>query len=94
MNNQIKTTVLLAVLTAFIIWIGQLLGGRQGMVIALVLAAGMNFFSYWYSDKLVLKMYRAREATPQQAPEIFDLVGKLTQTAGLPMPRIFITQSP
>ncbi|MGA9235600.1 MAG: protease HtpX, partial [Desulfobacterales bacterium] len=66
MNNQIKTTVLLAVLTAFIIWIGQLLGGRQGMVIALVLAAGMNFFSYWYSDKLVLKMYRAREATPQQ----------------------------
>ena len=93
MNNQIKTTLLLAVLTAFIIWIGQLLGGRQGMVIALVLAAGMNFFSYWYSDKLVLKMYRAREATPQQAPEIFDMVGKLTQTAGLPMPKIFIIPS-
>ncbi|MGB7921114.1 MAG: zinc metalloprotease HtpX [Desulfobacterales bacterium] len=93
MNNQIKTTVLLAVLTAFIIWIGQLLGGRQGMVIALVLAAGMNFFSYWYSDKLVLKMYRAREATPQQAPEIFDMVGKLTQSAGLPMPKIFIIPS-
>jgi len=93
MNNQIKTTVLLAVLTAFIIWIGQLLGGHQGMVIALVLAAGMNFFSYWYSDKLVLKMYRAREATPQQAPEIFEIVGKLTQTAGLPMPKIFIIPS-
>jgi heat shock protein HtpX len=93
MSNQIKTTVLLAVLTAFIVWIGQLLGGRQGMIIALLLAAGMNFFSYWYSDKLVLKMYRAREATPQQAPEVFDMVAKLTQTAGLPMPKIFIIPS-
>jgi heat shock protein HtpX len=53
----------------------------------------MNFFSYWYSDKLVLKMYRARKATPQQAPEIFEMVGKLTQTAGLPMPKIFIIPS-
>lgn len=93
MSNQIKTTLLLAALTAFIIWIGQLLGGRQGMVIALLLAAGMNFFSYWYSDKLVLKMYRAREATRQQAPEVFDIVGQLTQRAGLPMPKIFIIPS-
>ncbi len=93
MSNQIKTTVLLAALTAFIIWIGQVLGGRQGMVIALVLAAGMNFFSYWYSDKLVLKMYRAREATRQQAPEVFDIVGRLTQQAGLPMPKIFVIPS-
>ena len=52
MGNQIKTTILLAVLTALIIWIGQVLGGRQGMIIALILAAGMNFFSYWYSDKI------------------------------------------
>ncbi|MFZ0613969.1 MAG: zinc metalloprotease HtpX [Desulfobacterales bacterium] len=93
MGNQIKTTLLLAALTVFIIWIGQVLGGRQGMVIALVLAAGMNFFSYWYSDKLVLKMYRAREATRQQAPEVFDIVGQLTQTAGLPMPKIFVIPS-
>lgn len=93
MSNQIKTTVLLAALTAFIIWIGQVLGGRQGMVIALVLAAGMNFFSYWYSDKIVLKMYHAREATRQQAPEVFDIVGRLTQNAGLPMPKIFIIPS-
>ncbi|MDZ7582498.1 MAG: zinc metalloprotease HtpX [Deltaproteobacteria bacterium] len=93
MSNQVKTTLLLAVLTAFIMWIGQLLGGRQGMVIALVLAAGMNFFSYWYSDKLVLKMYRAREATPQQAPEIFAMVRQLAQNAGLPMPKIFIVPS-
>ncbi|MFZ0134627.1 MAG: zinc metalloprotease HtpX [Desulfobacterales bacterium] len=93
MSNQIKTTLLLAALTAVIIWIGQLLGGRQGMVIALLLAAGMNFFSYWYSDKLVLKMYRAREATRQQAPEVFDIVGQLTQKAGLPMPKIFVIPS-
>ena len=68
MGNQIKTTVLLAGMTALILIVGNLLGGRQGMIIALVLAAGMNFFSYWYSDKLVLKMYRAQEATPAQAP--------------------------
>jgi heat shock protein HtpX len=90
MGNQIKTTILLAIMTAFILWIGQLLGGRQGMLIALVLAAGMNFFSYWYSDKLVLKMYRARETTPQQAPELYEMVGRLTQTAGLPMPKVYI----
>lgn len=90
MGNQIKTTILLAIMTAFILWIGQLLGGRQGMLIALVLAAGMNFFSYWYSDKLVLKMYRAQEATPQQAPELYEMVGRLKQTAGLPMPKVYI----
>jgi heat shock protein HtpX len=64
MGNQIRTTLLLAAMTALILFIGQLLGGRQGMIIALVLAAGMNFFSYWYSDKLVLKMYRAQEISP------------------------------
>ena len=76
MGNQIKTTVLLAVLTAFIVWIGQMLGSTQGMVIALIFAAGMNFFSYWYSDKIVLRMYRAREATPQQSPEIYRMVAE------------------
>ena len=85
MGNQIKTTILLAVLTAFIVWVGQLMGGRQGMVIALLFAAGMNFFSYWYSDKIVLRMYRAREATPAQAPEIYRMVQELTRRAGLPM---------
>jgi len=90
MGNQIRTTILLAVMTAFILWIGQLLGGRQGMIIALVVAAGMNFFSYWYSDKMVLKMYRAREVTPQQAPEIYAMVRTLTRNAGLPMPRIYV----
>jgi heat shock protein HtpX len=90
MGNQIRTTVLLAVMTALILWIGQLFGGRQGMIIALLLAAGMNFFSYWYSDKIVLKMYRAQEASPQQAPELFEMVQTLSRKAGLPMPKLFI----
>jgi len=77
-------------MTAFIIWVGQLLGGRQGMIFALMIAAGMNFFSYWYSDKLVLKMYRAREADPQEAPELYAVVENLSQRAGLPMPKVYI----
>ena len=90
MGNQIKTTILLAVLTAFILWIGQMFGGRQGMVIALVLAVGMNFFSYWFSDKIVLSIYRAQEVTPNQAPEIYSIVQSLTRRAGLPIPKIYI----
>mgnify|MGYP001815613955 CR=1 FL=1 len=90
MGNQVRTTILLAVMTALIIWIGQLFGGRQGMIIALLLAAGMNFFSYWYSDKIVLKMYRAQEVSPQQAPELYEMVQTLSRQAGLPMPKLFI----
>ncbi len=90
MGNQIRTTILLAVMTALILWVGQLLGGRQGMIIALIFAAGMNFFSYWYSDKLVLKMYRASEVTPGQAPELYETVQRLTQRAGLPMPKLCV----
>lgn len=90
MGNQIRTTILLAVMTALILWVGQLLGGRQGMLIALIFAAGMNFFSYWYSDKLVLKMYRASEVTPNQAPGLYEMVQRLTQQAGLPMPKLYV----
>jgi heat shock protein HtpX len=90
MGNQLKTTLLLAIMTAFIMIVGNLLGGRQGMVIALVLAAGMNFFSYWYSDKIVLKMYQAREVTPQQAPELYAMVQSLASQADLPMPKVYI----
>jgi heat shock protein HtpX len=90
MGNQIRTTLLLAAMTALIVFIGQLLGGRQGMIIALVFAAGMNFFSYWYSDKLVLKMYRAQEISPQQAPDLYRMVERLAQRAQLPMPRVYL----
>ncbi len=90
MGNQMKTAFLLAVMTAFVLLIGQLIGGRQGLIIAFVLAAGMNFFSYWYSDKIVLKMYRASEATPTQAPEVYQMVKTLTQRANLPMPKVYV----
>lgn len=90
MGNHFKTAILLSLMTVFMMWIGQMLGGTSGMVFALILAAGMNFFSYWYSDKIVLKMYRAQEASPQQAPEIYGIVRELTQRANLPMPKIYI----
>jgi heat shock protein HtpX len=67
-----------------------MLGGRQGMIIAFLLAGGMNFFSYWYSDKMVLKMYRAQEVSATESPELFEMVSRLSQNAGLPMPRVYI----
>ena len=90
MGNQLRTAFLLAVMTVLIMLVGQLIGGHQGMIIALILAVGMNFFSYWYSDKIVLRMYRAQEATPQQAPEIYDMVATLARNAGLPMPKVYV----
>ena len=90
MGNNFKTTILLAVMTAFIVWVGQMMGGTSGMLMALVLAAGMNFFSYWFSDKIVLRMYKAREATPDEAPQVYETVKKLAIRAGLPMPKIYI----
>ncbi len=90
MKNKIKTLVLLAVLTAVIVWVGEIIGGTYGMVIALVIAAGINFFSYWFSDKIVLKMYRAQEVSPNEVPHVYETVTKLTVVAGLPMPKIFL----
>jgi heat shock protein HtpX len=90
MGNQIRTTVLLAAMTALILVIGKLLGGQQGMIFAFVIAIGMNFFSYWFSDKIVLKMYRAQEVTDQQAPEVYDMVRELARRAQLPMPKVYI----
>jgi heat shock protein HtpX len=90
MGNQIRTTILLALMTAFLVFIGQILGGRQGMLIALVLAAGMNFFSYWYSDKIVLRMYDAKEINAGSSPELFGIVRNLVQRAGLPMPKVYV----
>lgn len=90
MGNWFKTTLLLGVLTALIVWIGHLFGGRQGMVFAFVLAMGINFFSYWYSDRIVLRMYRAREVTPQENPRLYEMVSHLAGRADLPVPRIYI----
>jgi heat shock protein HtpX len=90
MGNQFKTALLLAAMTAFIILIGRMLGGRQGMIIAFMLAGAMNFFSYWFSDRVVLSMYRAREVDASQAPELYAMVQRLSRNAGLPMPRVYV----
>ena len=88
--NTFRTTILLAVLTALLVWIGDMLGGRQGAVIALVIAGGMNFFSYWFSDKIVLKMYGGQEITANDDPELYGLVSDLATRAGLPMPKVYL----
>jgi heat shock protein HtpX len=88
--NFLKTTFLMTAITLLFVWVGDLVGGRQGMILFLVIAAAMNFFTYWFSDKMVLKMYRAQPVTRAQAPELFGVVESLTQRAGLPMPRVCI----
>lgn len=90
MGNWFRTTLLLGVMTGLIVFIGGLFGGRQGMIFAFILAMGMNFFSYWYSDKIVLKMYKAREVGPQELPGLYNAIRELAQNAGLPMPRVYI----
>lgn len=90
--NTIKTLLLLVTLTVILVGAGAYLGGKQGMTIALVFALGMNLFTYWYSDKIVLKMYRAREVTEAEAPELFGIVRRLVQKAGMPMPKVYIIQ--
>src|SRR5438046_1903957 len=87
MSNAIKTTVLLGVLTGLLLWIGQWLGGPQGLVVALVFAAAMNFGSYWFADRIVLAMYGARELSEQDAPELFRIVRELAAGIPMPMPR-------
>ncbi|MFQ6103946.1 MAG: zinc metalloprotease HtpX [Candidatus Glassbacteria bacterium] len=94
MGNHLKTTILLASLTALIILIGRFLGGQSGMVFAFLLAALMNLGSYWFSDRIVLAMYRAREVSESEEPGLHSIVRRLSQRAGIPMPRIHITDSP
>ncbi|MCW7539316.1 zinc metalloprotease HtpX [Aquabacterium sp. A7-Y] len=92
MFNLLKTAVLMAAITALFMAIGAVLGGRQGMAIALLIALGMNFFSYWFSDQLVLKMYNAREVDETTAPQFYRMVRELAQRAQLPMPRVYIIE--
>lgn len=90
MGNQFRTTILLAGMTALLMFLGNMAGGRQGMLMALIFAAAMNFFSYWFSHKIVLKMYRAQEVTPAQAPELYQMVSDLAKNAELPMPKVYL----
>jgi heat shock protein HtpX len=93
MGNSGKTVLLLGLLTGLILGIGQLLGGSHGLVIAFVLAAIMNFASYWFSDRIVLAMYSARQVDENSAPELYRIVRDLTMRAQLPMPRLYVIPS-
>ncbi|MFN4114879.1 MAG: zinc metalloprotease HtpX [Inhella sp.] len=90
MFNLMKTAILMAAITALFVVIGNLLGGQTGMMLALLFALGMNFFSYWFSDKMVLKMYKAREVDAQSAPRFYGMVQELAAKAELPMPRVYL----
>jgi heat shock protein HtpX len=89
-SNYIKTGVLLAALTAILVSLGALIGGETGLVIAFIMALGMNAFSLWNSDKIVLRMHGAEEVDERTAPEFYALVRELADRAGLPMPKVYI----
>ena len=88
--NQVKTVVLLTALAALLVFIGGIIGGKSGATIALIIALAMNFGSYWFSDKIVLRMYHAQEVTEAEAPDLYHLVQRLATQAGLPMPKVYI----
>lgn len=88
--NTLKTVFLMTMMMVLFILVGGLIGGRSGMTIAFIFALVMNFGSYWFSDKIVLKMYRAKEVTQETAPKFYDLVQQLVQNANLPMPKVYI----
>lgn len=89
MFNVTKTAILMAAITALFVYIGGALGGPQGMMLAFLMAIGMNFFSYWNSDKMVLKMFDARQVDAQSFPAYYNMVSELSQKAGLPMPKVY-----
>lgn len=93
MSNTLKTTVLLALLTGLLLWIGDYFGGPQGLVLMGVFAALMNLGSYWFSDKIVLRMYGAQELPAESAPELHAMVRELATAAQMPMPRLYLVPS-
>src|SRR6204780_1033609 len=96
MSNVFKTTLLLTVMTLLVMLVGRALGGENGMLLALVFAAVMNFVAYFFSDKIALSMYRAQPVTREQLPRAYEIVERLTQKIAIPMPKIYVipTDSP
>ncbi|MEG1913860.1 MAG: zinc metalloprotease HtpX [Acidaminococcaceae bacterium] len=92
--NSLKTVFLLTLLTVILVGVGGAVGGSNGMIFMLIISIGMNFFSYWYSDTMVLKMYKAQEVNAQTAPELVKIVETLTKKAKLPMPKVYIIDEP
>src|SRR6266404_8162978 len=93
MTSFLKTTLLLIMMTGLLMLIGGLIGGQRGVAIFFVIAAVMNFFSYWFSDKIVLKAYGAQELDAASAPELYSIVNELAHSAGIPMPRLYLIDS-
>lgn len=91
--NTLKTFLLMGALTVLLVLVGNILGGQTGMVIAFGFAVLMNFGSYWFSDRIVLKMYRAKEASPSEAPEFFRITEELSVRAGIPMPKLYVIEN-
>lgn len=94
MYNTVKTGLLLVLLAAILMAVGGMIGGRSGLTIALVLALGMNFASYWFSDRIVLMMSGAQEVSEAEAPQLYAVIRRLSQRAQLPMPRVYHMASP
>ncbi|MTI18410.1 zinc metalloprotease HtpX [Rhodobacteraceae bacterium RKSG542] len=92
--NYVRTAMLLAAMTALFMGIGYMIGGSGGMLIALVIAAGMNVFSYWNSDKMVLSMHHAQEVDERQAPELYGMVRAMAARADMPMPKVYVINNP
>jgi len=90
LGNWLKTTVLMAGIMALFGAVGSMLGGSQGMFIALLIGGGMNLWAYWFSDKMVLRMYNAHEVDETSAPQLYNLVRELAGRAGIPMPRVYL----
>ncbi len=92
--NTMKTVFLMTAMMVLFILVGSLLGGETGMIIAFIISLAMNFGSYWFSDKIVLKMYKAHEVSREDNPRLFEIVENLSQRAGLPMPKVYIMNNP
>jgi len=90
--NGLKTMALMVTLTLMLVFIGGLLGGKSGMTFALIMAFGINFITYWFSDKIVLRMYKAQPVNESEAPELYNMVRRLSQKAQLPMPKVYIME--
>ncbi len=93
MMNGFRTTALMAVMLVLFALVGRAIGGPDGMILAFIVAVGLNFASYWFSDKIVLRMYNAHEIEREQSPELYDMVDRLRQQANLPMPKVYVIPS-
>ncbi|MDQ7817805.1 MAG: zinc metalloprotease HtpX [Melioribacteraceae bacterium] len=92
--NGFKTVILMTLMMVLFLFVGNILGGQQGMVMAFIFSLALNFGAYWFSDKIVLKMYRAHQVTREDQPQLYDIVEKLASKAELPMPKVYIMENP